>query len=218
MLMHARITESGPEGHQPAGGPGWSGSPVRLSVISKSPACSASRSIELRRWEKSAGCRWDQAWRVRMLACDVVEWLAARGESQPQARARDSSSDQGAEPQSYWSISRILQRRDGGKDPLSARSDFCHGLLDLSSRAIGERSRYGSRRYEMPRSRNPRGARCLDLGTLGYEMPRCRKLGYEMPRSRNPGYEMPRSRNRGSGRRCLHLGTSCLHLGIGAYI
>ncbi len=55
--------------------------------------------------------------------------LAVRGESQPRARARDSSSGQGAEPQTYWSISRILQRRDGGEDPLSARLGFCHGLL-----------------------------------------------------------------------------------------
>ncbi len=64
--------------------------------------------------------------------------LAARGESQPQARARDFSADRGssaplrgdgAKPQAYWSISRILQHRAGGKDPLSARSDFCHGLL-----------------------------------------------------------------------------------------
>ena len=55
--------------------------------------------------------------------------LAVRGESQPQARARDFSSDQGAEPQSYWSISRILQRRAGGEDPLSAWPDFWHGLL-----------------------------------------------------------------------------------------
>ncbi len=50
-------------------------------------------------------------------------------ESQPQARARDFSSDQGAEPQSYWSISRILQRRAGAKDPLSARSEFDTRLL-----------------------------------------------------------------------------------------
>ncbi len=50
-------------------------------------------------------------------------------ESQPQARARDFSSDQGAEPQAYWSISRILQRRAGGKDPVSARSEFHTRLL-----------------------------------------------------------------------------------------
>ena len=62
--------------------------------------------------------------------------LAARGESQSQARARGFSSDQGAEPQSYWSISRILQRRAGGKDPLSARSDFCHGLLAALGQAL----------------------------------------------------------------------------------
>ena len=55
--------------------------------------------------------------------------LGAWCESQPQTRARDFSSDQGAEPQSYWSISRILQRRAGGKDPLSARSEFHTRLL-----------------------------------------------------------------------------------------
>ncbi len=31
----------------------------------------------------------------------MADHLAARGESQPQARARDFSSDQGAEPQTY---------------------------------------------------------------------------------------------------------------------
>ncbi len=57
--------------------------------------------------------------------------LAARGESQSQARARDYSSDQGAKPQTYWSISTIWEHRAGAKDPLSARSDFCHGLLGI---------------------------------------------------------------------------------------
>ncbi len=57
--------------------------------------------------------------------------LGAWCESQPQARARDFLSDQGAEPQAYWSISRILQRRAGGKDPLSARSEFYTRLLGI---------------------------------------------------------------------------------------
>ena len=57
--------------------------------------------------------------------------LAGRGESPPQARARDFSLDRGAKPQTYWSISRIWQHRDGGKDPLAARRDFCHGLLGI---------------------------------------------------------------------------------------
>ncbi len=60
----------------------------------------------------------------------IAACLAARGESQPHARARDFSSDQGAKPQSYWSILRIWQHRAGGKDPLVARPDFCHGLLE----------------------------------------------------------------------------------------
>ena len=63
----------------------------------------------------------------------LLSCLAARGESQAHARARDFSPGQGAEPQTYWSISRILQRRDGGKDPLAARLDFCHGLLGAGS-------------------------------------------------------------------------------------
>ncbi len=60
---------------------------------------------------------------------DAASALGDWCQSQPQARARDFSSDQGAKPQSYWSISRISQRRAGGKDPLAARLDFCHGLL-----------------------------------------------------------------------------------------
>ena len=48
----------------------------------------------------------------------LSEALAARGESQAHARARDFSSDQGAKPQTYWSISRIWEHRAGGKDPL----------------------------------------------------------------------------------------------------
>ncbi len=50
-------------------------------------------------------------------------------ESQPQARARDFLPDQGAKPQTYWSISRISQRRDGGKDLLAARPEFHTRLL-----------------------------------------------------------------------------------------
>ena len=50
-------------------------------------------------------------------------------EIQPQARARDFSSDQGAKPQAYWSISRISQHRAGGKDPRSAWPEFHTRLL-----------------------------------------------------------------------------------------
>ncbi len=50
-------------------------------------------------------------------------------EIQPHARARDFSPDQGAKPQTYWSISRISQHRDGGKDPLAARPEFHTRLL-----------------------------------------------------------------------------------------
>ncbi len=56
--------------------------------------------------------------------------LAARGESAPRSRARDFSSDQGAELQGYWWYLEIRERRAGGKDPLWARSDFHPGLLD----------------------------------------------------------------------------------------
>ncbi len=50
-------------------------------------------------------------------------------ETQPRARARGFPSDQGVEPQAYGRISRIPQRRAGGKDPLSARSEFYTRLL-----------------------------------------------------------------------------------------
>ena len=55
--------------------------------------------------------------------------LAVRGGSAPRARARDFSSDQGAEPQEYREYSEVRQRRAGGKDPASTRYGFRHGLL-----------------------------------------------------------------------------------------
>ena len=55
--------------------------------------------------------------------------VAVRGESRTRAKARDFSSDQGAEPQEYREYFKVRQRGAGGKDPLSARRDFHHGLL-----------------------------------------------------------------------------------------
>ena len=57
--------------------------------------------------------------------------LGDRGGSAPRARPRDSSSDRGAEPQEYRAYSEVRQRRAGGEDPASTRSDFRHGLLGV---------------------------------------------------------------------------------------
>ena len=60
----------------------------------------------------------------------MPEILGGWCEIRPLARARDFSPGQGAKPQAYWSISRILQRRAGEKGPLAARDEFYTRLLD----------------------------------------------------------------------------------------
>jgi len=62
---------------------------------------------------------------------DVQSTLAVRGESRPRTKARDFSSDQGDKPQEYREYFEVWQRRTGGKDPLSTRRDFRHGLPGL---------------------------------------------------------------------------------------
>jgi len=41
--------------------------------------------------------------------------------------------DQGAEPEEYREYAEVWQRRDGGKDPASTRSDFLHGLIGFQT-------------------------------------------------------------------------------------
>jgi len=55
--------------------------------------------------------------------------LAVCGESRPRTKTRDFSPDQGDKPQEYREYREVWQRRAGGKDPLSTRRDFGHGLL-----------------------------------------------------------------------------------------
>jgi len=55
------------------------------------------------------------------------------GERRPIAVRGGSAPDQGAEPEEYREYAEVWQRRDGGKDPASTRSDFLHGLIGFQT-------------------------------------------------------------------------------------
>ena len=100
-----------------------------------------------------------------------VDALGGWCESQPQARARDFSSDQGAKPQSYGRISRISQRRAGGKDPLSARSEFHTRLLGKGRTASGSPGRGQTKHWEVVThgGRQPEGKDAIEWILEGVE-------------------------------------------------